>query len=378
MSRTEAKRPLLIVHAVRQFSPGIGGIEAFVAGLCREQLKGGHNVRVVTLDRIFHGNGGRLAPREVLDGVEIRRVPYLGSHRYPIAPKVLGHIYDADVVHVHAIDFIFDYLALTKGIHRRKLVVSTHGGFFHTEYAKVIKKMFFSTVTRLSLSQYDYVAASSAQDEETFKSIRQRNIGLIENGVDVDKFRGCAADAPLRNILAFGRIAPNKSIPSLFPFLCELRKRDGDWQLAVAGAPRGASFEELRAAAQAAGVAESVELIDSPSDDRLRELISRSSVFASASAYEGFGIAAIEAISAGLFPVLSDIPPHRRTIDTVGFGLAMDFSNADAAVARFLPAWHDWCSRLPAQRARFIGSVDRYTWPAVAKRFDEVYRAVIG
>ena len=78
-----------------------------------------------------------------IDGAEVVRIPFFGSTRYPLAPSVIKFIRDADVVHVHAIDFFFDYLAWTKPLHRRKLVVSTHGGFFHTPYAARLKQLYF-------------------------------------------------------------------------------------------------------------------------------------------------------------------------------------------------------------------------------------------
>jgi alpha-1,3-mannosyltransferase len=48
----------------------------------------------------------------------------------------LRHLRDADIVHVHAIDFFFDFLGWTKPLHGKKLVVSTHGGFFHTSFIR--------------------------------------------------------------------------------------------------------------------------------------------------------------------------------------------------------------------------------------------------
>jgi alpha-1,3-mannosyltransferase len=52
-----------------------------------------------------------LAAIDDLDDIEIARIPYFGSSRYPIALSVLRHIKEADPVHVHAIDFFFDYFA---------------------------------------------------------------------------------------------------------------------------------------------------------------------------------------------------------------------------------------------------------------------------
>ena len=149
-----------IVHVVRQFHPAVGGMEDVVKALASAQIRGNHQVRVVTLDRIFNAPKAARLPRfENLGGIEVVRVPYVGSKRYPIAFSAIRHIRDADIVHVHGIDFFFDYFAWTAPFHRRRLVVSTHGGFFHTGFAARLKQFYFKTVTRLSLSRYAAVAA---------------------------------------------------------------------------------------------------------------------------------------------------------------------------------------------------------------------------
>ena len=110
---------MLIVHVVRQFHPGVGGLETVVRELASAQVKAGHRVRVVTLDRLFNVAGRQKLPaREVLEGIEIIRIAYFGSTRYPLAFSALRHVRDADLVHVHAIDFFSDYLAWTKPLAR--------------------------------------------------------------------------------------------------------------------------------------------------------------------------------------------------------------------------------------------------------------------
>ena len=183
-----------IVHVVRQFYPAIGGFESVVYELAATQVAGGHSVRVVTLDRLFKTETpGKLSARDAVSGIEIVRIPYVGSTRYPIAPSVLKHIRDADIVHVHAIDFFYDFLAWTKPLHRRKLVVSTHGGFFHTAFAARLKRIYFSTVTRASMLWYDGVAAVSLTDQIQFSRIRPRGLVCIENGVNTSKFAGASS-----------------------------------------------------------------------------------------------------------------------------------------------------------------------------------------
>src|SRR5215208_4356428 len=103
-----------IVHVVRQFHPAVGGMESVVLELATAQVAKGHAVRVVTLNRMFEKPHERLAAHEFVGGIEIVRIPYFGSNRYPIAWGVRRHIGAADIVHVHGLDFFFDYLAWTR------------------------------------------------------------------------------------------------------------------------------------------------------------------------------------------------------------------------------------------------------------------------
>src|SRR5215207_5886115 len=94
--------PLRVVHVVRQFHPGIGGIENFVEQLATRQAAAGHRVRVATLDRIFDDPAERRLPaREEHRGVEVVRLPFTGSRRYPLAPRALAAVRGADLIHVH-------------------------------------------------------------------------------------------------------------------------------------------------------------------------------------------------------------------------------------------------------------------------------------
>ena len=86
----------LIVQVVRQYAPGRGGLEDVVANLSGLLLRRGFLVRVVTLDSLFRARDYKLAEREIIDGVEVVRIPWKGSTRYPLAPGVFRHIGDAD------------------------------------------------------------------------------------------------------------------------------------------------------------------------------------------------------------------------------------------------------------------------------------------
>jgi alpha-1,3-mannosyltransferase len=360
-----------IVHVVRQFHPATGGFESVVLELASAQAAAGHRVRVVTLNRLF--NTDRILPsRDIVAGAEVVRVSYFGSQRYPFAPSVIKFMNDADIVHVHAIDFFFDYLAWTKPLHRRKLVVSTHGGFFHTSYAARFKRLYFGLVTRASLFWYDGVVAVSAADRALFSKIRN-GIVCIENGVNVSKYRGSAPATPLKTLLALGRLSSNKRLDRLIYFVAALRKHDANWKLLIAGRRWDVSVESMHALAAKLGVREALEIVVDPSDDEIRQLVRQCSVIASASEYEGFGLAAVEGMSAGLFPILSDIPPFRDLVTRTGVGMLVEFSNPEAAAKAFAKKWPEVETDYPDYRAGAIEAASMYDWPLVCRSYQRIY-----
>ena len=364
-----------VVHVVRQFSPSIGGLEDAalnLAGIQRRRL--GIDARVVTLDRVFR-QPGRLAPDDEVAGIPVRRLSWRGSTRYPIAPAVIGAIEGADLVHVHAIDFFFDFLALTRPIHRRKLVVSTHGGFFHSEFATRAKRLWFASATRASCAAYDRVIACSRSDAEMFRGHAGSRLVTIENGIDLGKFADAASASPRRTILSFGRFARHKRVHLLFPLLAALRARTPDWRLIVAGSDSDATHQELRAAATDAGVADAVRFVIAPTDDELRALMGEASYYASASSHEGFGIAAVEALSAGLVPILNDIPPFRRLVDRTGVGLFAEMAQAEATADRIETFIRD--TDHAASRRTAVQSGASFDWQDVAGLYVAQYRAVL-
>ncbi len=368
-----------IMHVVRQFHPAVGGLESVVQELALAQVAAGHRVRVITLNRLFKAmQAGVLPARDVIGGVEVIRVPFFGSPRYPIAPSAIKFIHDADIVHVHAIDFFFDYLAWSKPLHRKKLVISTHGGFFHTPYAARFKWLYFLTITRMSLAWYNGVAAVSVSDHELFGRIRKRGIACIENGVDVSKYVNASSAAPVKTILALGRLASHKRLDLLISFVAALRRRDPKWKLTIAGRPWDIDVAYLTGSAEALHIRDTVEIIAAPSEAEIRNLMGRCSVIASASEYEGFGLAVVEGMSAGLFPVMSDIPAFRRLAARTGVGMISNFSDTEMAADEFLEKWQTIKIDYANCRRNSIDAAAGYDWQRASQAYAELYENICG
>jgi alpha-1,3-mannosyltransferase len=373
---------MLIVHVVRQFAPSVGGLEDVVRELSRRQVECGFAVRVITLDRMFRTQAvsgrRRLPAYESIDGIEVIRVPFWGSKRYPIAPRVLRYIRLADIVHVHGIDFFFDFLALTKPFHRRRLVVSTHGGFFHTPYASKLKSIWFRVITSASMRSYAGVAAVSSTDLARFKPIRRAGLCCIENGVNLRKLAEAGSPFPVKNMICVGRLSTNKRLDRLIAWLKEVRQLDPEWSLTIAGRAWDQGASDIRETIERLGQEQAISVLEAPTDQQIRAAMERSSIFVSASEYEGFGIAAVEGLSAGLYPVLSDIGAFRSLASATGLGLLIDFNDVTSAARAFVSAWHDVGRNYRNVRNACFEAARTYDWVAVSDRYLRLYKSVLG
>lgn len=368
-----------VIHVVRQFHPSIGGMEEVVLNVARQHRADGVETEVMTLDRVFTDPATRLAREDEQEGLPIRRIPYRGSARYPLAPTVLARLRSADLLHVHGIDFFYDYLALTRPLHGKPMLVSTHGGFFHTDYASRLKKLWFQTLTRASALAYARVVATSENDGRLFAQVvAPTRLRVIENGVDVDKYAGQGNPAPGRTLLYFGRWSANKGLMETLDLLAALAAQDPAWRLLLAGRAYDIDEAGLRLAIAARGLQDRVQLHVSPSQAQLRELIRQAQFFVCLSRHEGFGIAAVEAMSAGLLPVLSDIPPFARLHAGSGQGVLVDRADARAAAARVqalaVAADTDFAQR----RAVAMAFAAHFDWRHVSGRYLDEYDAALG
>jgi alpha-1,3-mannosyltransferase len=366
---------LRVVHVVRQFRPGIGGLEESVHRLCT-RLSEKIRVEIVTLDRLFSSPGERLPAREVVDGLDVRRISWFGSRRYPVAPAIWNATRHADLIHVHAVDFFFDALAATRPFHGKPMVASTHGGFFHTDFARGPKKIYFRTATRASIQAYDAVCASGESDYALFSGISGR-VHRIGNGVESGKWADLASREPTKTLIYFGRISRNKRVDLLLLLLSRLVAADPGWRLIIAGTFWDVEERAVRDQIERLGIVASTRIEIAPDDARIGELIGQSSFYASASEHEGFGISVVEAMGAGLFPVLSRIPAFEALLAGVGTGLLLDTFESDDAVAALRQAAADLASSGDYARRRLIASADRYDWRERAEEVLRLYRDVL-
>ncbi len=89
-------------------------------------------------------------------------------------------------------------------------------------------------------------------------------------------------------------------------------------------------------------------------------------------------MAAVEGMSAGLFPVLSDIPTFRHLVTGTGVGMLVDFSDAEAAADTFIGKWRKIEADYPNYRRILIEAASAYDWQRVSQAYAEMYDNICG
>jgi alpha-1,3-mannosyltransferase len=365
-----------ILQLTRQFLPAQGGIEHVVEGLSVALQNSGHTVQVATLRLLFAT--GATAPAESVEaGLPVRRMRHWGPRRYPVAPSALHAISGFDLVHIHAIDFFVDYLSWLRLLHRVPLVVSTHGGFFHTDRALAFKQWYFEHVTRRSLGRVDAVVCVSQRDGALFSRIvPEERIRVIENGADLARFWSVKKCVEPGLVLGIARLAENKRVEKVLEAMAELKHRYPQLRLEWVGADYAGLRGTLERRVHSLGLEGRVHFHGEVSDRELCSLLERAHVFVSASSYEGFGLSTLEAMSAATVVIVTAVGAHP---DLVEHGVTGFLLPADAAG---LATQLDEALSMPPESIAAMGiraraSTRRFSWMQIAPRYEQVYREVL-
>jgi glycosyltransferase-like protein len=218
---------------------------------------------------------------------------------------------------------------------------------------------------------------------------------VVHNGVDVDRFRsadpglaaalrqragaaGAAGAAGRPLILAVGGIEPRKGSDTLMAAVAELRRSGRRPVVAVVG---GHSFQDYReyrervlASLPGLGLRldDDVVLLGTVPDAELPGWYAAADVLAFPSTKEGWGLAVLEAMSAGLPVVASDLPVFREYLRPGRDALMVPVDDA-AALAAALGAVLDDAALAGRLRAAGDQVCARFTWERCAAEHQRIY-----
>lgn len=365
-----------ILHVFHHFAPCTGGIETVIMELCRK-LQPRHECRVVCLNKCPKGK--KILPeKDLIEGISVKRIPFINLGFYKFAPGVSRHLKEADVVHLHGINFFSDFFAITKIFHGKKMVLSTHGGIFHTNKKSIFKKAYFFGWCRIALRAFEKIICVSKNDFELFsKIVSCEKLVLIENGIDFEKFSKAKKEKTKNSFVFLGRMSRNKRIGLLIDAFAELKKKRKDFELHIAGMDFDNLTEELKRKAEEKDIAEKVFFHGEISERELLELLGSAEFFVSASEYEGFGLTALEAMAAGCIPLLNKIDSFKNFVENGKNGFIVDFEKSAETAEKIFEITGMEKNSKRALLEKAIARAKEFSWEKKAIAFQRVYQEAV-
>ena len=359
-----------VLHVLPSDFDAIGGMEDFTRNLISQLAAHGVVSDVWHVPRSSL-EGQRPAERAARSVSPVRQL-HLARYRLPCFDPRRLRAYA--LIHVHGIGGLTDAVALSWRWHRRPVVVSTHGGIFHTQRALKLKQLYFHYVQPLIARSVSRYVACSVNDRELFAPLSPRTV-LIENGVEL--FPPSAVRQSAR-CLWVGRWSANKELPDLIRAFAAARRLLPQLSLDVVGAPDSLTRSDLARLVGEAGLGDAVAIHESLPRPALAQLVAAAGLVLSASSHEGFGLAVIEAMSAGCVPVLNRIPVFVRFIGEACAGALTSFADPAGAGAEIAATARRLLSDgSGAEAARASAYAARFGWPAVAGHWLTLYQQVL-
>lgn len=379
-------RRVRIAHISDCYAPRTGGIESQVAALAGRQAAAGRDVRVITATAGPAETPG--AGRGIVDGVRVHRVVATIPFDLPIHPRTrreVGRVLDADpvdVVHVHAgVISPFAWGAVRAARERGLPVLVT----VHSVWGPLAKPAFGISDTLTHWSSWG-VTLSSVSDiaaDQVRRAVpRSGEVLVVPNGIDPAEWvvpeRIVASDR--MHVVTVMRLAPRKRTLPLVRILHDVRSELSD-TVDITATIVGDGPARLRAErlAQRLGVGPSIDFCGRVDREGVLSRLAAADVYLQPSVKESFGLAALEARTAGLPVVVRSQSGSTQFIhDGIeGRVVTDDASMVDALVSlgRDTESRHRIMSHnrsIPPAEA----------WPSVLATVDEAYatarRRVLG
>lgn len=318
----DKKRILMLNY---EFPPLGGGASPVSYEIAKGYVNLGHKVDVITMD--FKG----LKEFEVKDGINIYRVKCLRTKKeichpweqltYIISAKkfLKNHLkkHSYDINHTHFIIPTGVISLWLKKHYNLPYIITSHGSdvLGYNKRFKYLYPLLKSPWKKIIKEAKLVITPSQFLQDEIKKITSEGNFEVIPNGIDPNKFKPMKKE---NRILVVARLFPNKGVQDILDALNneELKKqlKKTGWKVDIVGeGPYREFLENKSKENQLTSIVTFHGWIDNNSQ-QMKEFYGKAKIFISASWFESFGLTLLEAISAGCYPIVSDIPAHKEIV----------------------------------------------------------------
>jgi glycosyltransferase involved in cell wall biosynthesis len=386
-----AAHPVSYILICHSYPPVLGGSEVEAQRVSDELQKRGHRPRIVCA-------GGAPMPSlpEWVDpfGLRVRIYGQGASKRWRDIVYALGvawtlfkERHDYEVVY-----FLMSGLHLATGLPVARLLGKPIVMKFSC--SSLVVGMQNSFLGRLELSflrrwaSHILVLNPGMVEEALEVGFDRSRIGWMPNPVDTDHFCPCSSEerARLRGELGIrqdtplavfvGRLDPQKELPWLIGAFQQVVREIPGAVLALVG--DGSLRNQLGELVSSLDLGENVVFTGRLPTDGVLKWLQAGDVFTLISAIEGLPCSLIEAMSAGLPPVVSNIPAHTQLVENELDGMVTELGNQQSIARGLVRLLAD-----PAARTRMGGAARRrmqqqFSTPKVVDCYETLFAECTG
>lgn len=344
-----APRPLKIVIGCDTFAPDINGAARFAERLAAGLVQRGHDVHVVAPNQAYR----RAQPHtEVVEGepMTLHRLPSVRwaphdwlrfvwpwrSKHY--ARKVIDQV-QPDVVHIQSHIVIgrgLAYIASERGI---PVIATNHvmaeNILDHTTMPKFIDDMVLKFAWADAKRTFDKTRAITTPTRRAAdfleKTVEVKGVIPVSCGIDRTQYTPVIAPREKNRIIFVGRLTAEKQVEVILKAMTKLDPALGTTFDIVGGGDQRKQLENLTTQL---GLSDRVTFHGRTSDEDLRMLLSRASLFVIASIAELQSIATMEAMASALPIVAADAVALPHLVHDGENGYLFEPGNVDELAAR--------------------------------------------
>lgn len=297
---------MTIHHIINDYNLSQGGAQKLVLELHKSLIDKGHNSKLFGLSKNPKYN--------IKDVYSLQnKSPYSLHSFYGLWQYFRKEVNRKDIVHVHLFptSFMVSVLRILKLIPSCALLLTEHS----TENRR--RNLFFGKIIdRILYRSYSHIIAISqgvANSLISYKPDCRDKIKIITNGIELFFTKPIYRQAKNKNIIiSVGRLHKSKNYHLALRAIKKIT--DMDFEYWIVGS--GDLYDELNQYSQSLNLKNKVKFMGYVAD--VSDLLKKADIFLIPSKWEGFGLAAIEAMNASLPCLISNVSGLREVVSKDG------------------------------------------------------------
>ena len=314
-----------VLHAISTLSPEMGGPSVAVIGMAKAVAALGHDVAIHTTDYLTPTAVARAEQTIGSGRLRVFVHPLLPGGSFALQASfglwraLREQIPAVDAVHLHSLYLFHDWVTWREcRRHQVPYILRPHGTLDPFIYRRhrwrkaIVEQLFQDQVTRdATLIHY----TSEPERDRARPFVFGRPGVVVPLGIDLDRFKTMPAASRFRArhpelqgrriVLFLGRLSFKKGLELLIPAFAGAVAQQADLHLVLAG-PADDYGRRARALIDRYALSDRTTLTGTLPPDEVVDAYAAADVFVLPSRTENFGIAAAEAMAAGVPTILSD------------------------------------------------------------------------